>query len=358
MGGVCTLIGTPPNLIVSSFYEDLVGNELSIFATTIPGLFCLAVGVISIILMQKLLPSRKSPDEHLSASASTSFELKVNANSNLPGQTLADIHLKEDMRSSHLIGLVHFDGEVEQITSDTDYDTVFLMGGDTLIFTGDRKEILDIGRKLNMESDIIDREPEKQQGFRTFLSSMIMLGMVLLSAFDVLSLLNCCFIASLLMLITRCCSIKQAKKAINWDVLMVFACSVTLGKAIDSTGLAQILAANTADFCGSNALLALVILCFLGTFLTEFVSNTACGAILAPVAINIATTMGVNPLTFCMGLMISVSSSFATPIGSPTHLMVYVPGGYRFSDFLRIGLPMNFIILAANLFITLLLFPL
>ena len=56
--------------------------------------------------------------------------------------------------------------------------------------------------------------------------------------------------------------------------------------------------------------------------------------------------------------MISVSSSFATPIGSPTHLMVYVPGGYRFTDFLRIGLPMNFIILAANIFITLLLFPL
>lgn len=358
MGGVCTLIGTPPNLIVSSFYEDATDQELSIFVTTVPGLFCLAVGVTAIILMQKFLPSRKSPDEQLSASASASFELKVKANSNLPGQTLADIHLKEQMHGSRLVGLVHYDGEVEQITNDADYDKVFLMGGDTLIFTGDRKEILAIGRNMNMDSDIMDREPEQQQGFRTFLSSMIMLGMVLLSAFDVLPLLKCCFIAALLMLVTRCCNIQQAKKAINWDVIMVFACSVTLGKAIDSTGLAQILADNMANFCGSNALMALFILCFLGTFLTEFVSNTACGAILAPVAINIATTMGVNPLTFCMGLMISVSSSFATPIGSPTHLMVYVPGGYRFSDFLRIGLPMNFIILAANIFITLLLFPL
>lgn len=358
MGGVCTLIGTPPNLIVASFYEDFVGEHLSIFSTTIPGLFCLAVGVTAIILMQKLLPSRKSPDELLSTSASTSFELKINAKSNLPGQTLGDIHIKEQMHNSRLVGLVHFDGEVEQINNDTDNDTIFLMGGDTLIFTGDRKEILAIGKNLNMDCDIMDREPEQQQGFRTFLSSMIMLGMVLLSAFDILSLLKSCFIAALLMLITRCCSIKQAKKAINWDVIMVFACSVTLGKAIDNTGLAQILANSTASFCGSNALLALIILCTLGTFLTEFVSNTACGAILAPVAINIATTMGANPLTFCIGLMISVSSSFATPIGSPTHLMVYVPGGYRFSDFLRIGLPMNFIILAANIFITLLLFPL
>lgn len=358
MGGVCTLIGTPPNLIVSSFYADSTGEQLSIFATTLPGLFCLAVGVTAIILMQKLLPSRKSPDDQLGTSASAAYELKVSATSNLPGQTLADIHLKEQMYAARLIGLVHFDGEVEQITDDTDYDTVFLMGGDTLIFTGNRNEVLAIGRNLHMDCDIMDREPEQQQGFRTLLSSMIMLGMVLLSAFDVLPLLQCCFIASLLMLITRCCSIQQAKKAINWDVIMVFACSVTLGKAIDSTGLAQILASNTADFCGSNALMALIILCFLGTFLTEFVSNTACGAILAPVAINIAMTMGVNPLTFCMGLMISVSSSFATPIGSPTHLMVYVPGGYHFSDFLRIGLPMNFIILAANIFITLLLFPL
>ena len=358
MGGVCTLIGTPPNLIVSSFYADSVGEHLSIFATTIPGLFCLAVGVTAIILMQKLLPSHKSPDEQLGTSASNVYELKVNASSNLVGQTLADIHFKEQMRSSRIVGLVHFDGEVEQITDDTDYDNVYLMGGDTLVMTGNKNEVLALGRNLNMECDMMDREPEQKQGFRTFLSSMIMLGMVLLSAFDVLPLLTCCFIAALLMLITRCCSIQQAKKAINWEVIMVFACSVTLGKAIDSTGLAQMIADNTAGFCGSNALLALVIICFLGTFLTEFVSNTACGAILAPVAINIATTMGVNPLTFCMGLMISVSSSFATPIGSPTHLMVYAPGGYRFSDFLRIGLPMNFIILAANIFITLLMFPL
>ena len=69
-------------------------------------------------------------------------------------------------------------------------------------------------------------------------------------------------------------------------------------------------------------------------------------------------TLGVNPVTFCVALMIAVSSSFATPIGSPTHMMVYGEGGYRFSDFMRIGLVMNLIILAANIFIVTLLFPL
>lgn len=77
-----------------------------------------------------------------------------------------------------------------------------------------------------------------------------------------------------------------------------------------------------------------------------------------PIAVAAATSIGVNPLTFIIALMISVSSSFATPIGSPTHMLVYVPGGYRFTDFMRIGLLMNIIILAANIFITTLLFPL
>lgn len=358
MGGVCTLIGTPPNLVISSFYKDAAGDSLGIFVTTLPGLFCLGVGVLTIIVLQKLLPSRKSPDEELGASSVATTELKVAADSHLLGQTLADIHLAETCSKCQLVGVVHFDGEVEHVTSVASHEDVFLMGGDTLIFTGDKREIVDLGGKLGLECDAIDQDMEEKQGFRTLLSTLIMIGMVMLSAFNVMPLLTCSFVAALLMLITRCCNIKQAKKAINWDVLMVFACSVTLGKAIDSTGLAQMMAGQLTSICGSNAVLALIIVCTIGTFLTEFVSNTACGAIMAPVAINIATAMGVNPLTFCIGLMISVSSSFATPIGSPTHLLVYVPGGYRFSDFLRIGLPMNFIILAANIFITLLLFPL
>ena len=103
---------------------------------------------------------------------------------------------------------------------------------------------------------------------------------------------------------------------------------------------------------------ALAGICFAATFLTEFTSNTATAAIFFPITYQIAVTLGVNPLTFCVALMIAVSSSFATPIGSPTHMMVYGPGGYRFVDFMRIGLPMNFIILAADLFIVPLLFPL
>lgn len=354
MGGVCTLIGTAPNLIISGFYSETSGEVLGIFSTTLPGLFCLLVGVGSIIAMQKLLPVRKSPEEELNTLHTATTELHILPDTPLPGQTLADIHLLEDCKACELIGIVRYDGEVvNRIEPDE-----FLMGGDTLIFTGQREEVLMLGRRYGMTCNKLDEEQPAQSSFRTLYAALIMMGMVLLSALNVLPLLTSCFMAALLMLITRCCDIKQAKKAINWDVLMVFACSITLGKAIDATGLAQLLADHTTDLCGSNALLAFILVCTLGTFLTEFISNTACGAIMAPIAIKIALSLGANPLTFCMGLMISCSSSFATPIGSPTHLMVYVPGGYRFTDFIRIGLPMNFIILAANILICCILFPL
>lgn len=268
MGGICTLIGTPPNLIISGFYADETGHQMGIFEPLLPGLICLVTGVLTVILLQRLLPSREAPKE---------------------------------------------------------------------------------------EKGLSEETPK--QGMKTVLASLIMVGMVFLSAFKILPLLHSCFLAALLMLGTRCCNSSQIKEAMNWDVLMVFACSVTLGKAIEQTGLAQLLADHICLWCGGSAFWALVVMCLAGTFLTEFISNTACGALLAPIALKLSTTLGADPTAFCVALMISCSSSFATPIGSPTHLLVYIPGGYRFTDFLRIGLPMNFIILAANILAVCLLYP-
>lgn len=117
------------------------------------------------------------------------------------------------------------------------------------------------------------------------------------------------------------------------------------------------IAGGLLDVCGTNPYVVLTAICLVATFITEFISNTAAGAIFYPIAMSAAMSIGANPITFCIALMISVSSSFATPIGSPTHMLVYTPGGYKFSDFARVGLPMNFIILAANIIITPLVYP-
>ncbi len=195
-------------------------------------------------------------------------------------------------------------------------------------------------------------------GKQTIVASVVMLAMVLLSAFNVMSLLQAGFLAAGAMLVTRCCTTQQAWQSINWSVIMIFAGSVCLGTAIDRTGIATVLANNILNVCGSNALMALICICLVATFVTEFISNTAAAAIFYPIAYQTAVTLDANPITFCIALMIAVSSSFATPIGSPTHMLVYGEGGYRFFDFARIGLVMNIVILAANIFIVTLVFPL
>lgn len=442
MGGVCTLIGTPPNLIISGFYTGTTGEQLNIFATSLPGLFCLAVGVLAVLALRRLLPERKSPEDAFANISGYTAELLVPTDNGHVGQTIEEAGLM-DIRGGHLIEIVRFDKEIITPVANDE----FILGGDRLVFSGRIDDILNlrdeygfvnathhvfslddvdrnrklvtaslsvesslIGRRLsdtefedsngvvlvavsrmgervngsprdielrfgdtllleypktisksslsNSDITVFDSEEIPDSGMKTFVSSAIMITMVLLSAFNVMPLLHSCFLAAFAMIVTKCLSLKVARDSVNWFILMVFAGSVCLGTAIEKTGLAVKIAEGLMSVCGDNPYIILICICFLGTFLTEFVSNTACAAILYPIAFSSATALGVNPFSFCVALMVAVSSSFATPIGSPTHMLVYGPGGYRFSDFIKIGLPMNFIMLAANIFIVLLLYPL
>lgn len=353
MGGICTLIGTPPNLIISGMYQEQTGTELSIFATTAVGLFCLAVGILSMLAMQKLLPVRQSPDEKMNVSGSA-IELKVPAQSHLVGQSVATLRLPDLNGHVELKGIVSYDGEVNGSVSDND----FLLGGDTLVFMGSRKQILALAKRHGLECSLSDMEIEPNQGKKTLVAGLVMIGMVTLSGIGLMTLLQAAVLAALLMVVFRCCSTEQAFRSIDWQIITIFACSVSLGASIEKTGLAEMVAHSLLSICGTNPLVVLIVLCLVGTFMTEFISNTACGAMFYPIAMSAATATGANPLTFAIALMIAVSSSFATPIGSPTHMLVYIPGGYKFTDFTKIGFWMNLIILAANIFITTLVYPL
>lgn len=444
MGGICTLIGTPPNLIVSGLYMEDTGEALNIFTTTLPGLFCLAVGILSTVALRKLLPERKSPEESFSDTSEYTVELLVPASCPVIGKSVEEAELM-NVRGGHLIEILRFDKEIISPVPADEY----IFGGDRLMFTGCIDEILDLkrthgltnathnvftldeiekGRKLrtasiefgsnligekmsqtgfedengmvlvavarkgeriegspreitlragdtlllecpasykvkstnhpNSHLRFFDSEDIPNIGSKTLVSSLIMLGMILLSTFNIVPLLQSCFIAAFAMLITRCCPVEQAMNSINWNVLMIFAGSICLGTSIEKTGIATELANGILGVCGSNPVVVLTCICLVATFITEFISNTAAAAMFYPIAYQTALSLGVNPLTFCIGLMIATSSSFATPIGSPTHMLVYGMGGYHFTDFFRIGIFMNLIILAANIFIVTLLFPL
>ena len=348
MGGVCTLIGTPPNLIISGLYAEKTGSIMNVLATTIPGLFCLCIGVLSIIAMRKLLPDRKAPESAFEDTADYTVELLVPSDNKYIGETLGYAGLC-DVKGGRLIKMHHFDNVPVPIN-----ENEFIMGGDHLTFAGHIKDILELQKShgLVMGDEVIN------VGTKTLVSSTIMIVMVVLSALNIIPLLQCAFLAAIAMLLCRCCSPNQAMKAINWDILMVFAGSVVLGIAIQKTGIAERLAFGILDICGTNPIVVMTAICLVGTFITEFISNTAAGAMFFPIMYEAAEKLGYEPYPFLIALMISVSSSFATPIGSPTHMLVYGPGGYRFSDFMRIGLLMNLIILAANILIVNLIYPL
>ena len=348
MGGVCTLIGTPPNLIISGLYTDNTGISMNVLATTIPGLFCLFIGVLSIIAMRRLLPDRKAPESDSEDTAEYTVEMLVPSSNKFIGETLGYAGLL-DVKGGRLIKMHHFDNVAVSIDKNE-----FIMGGDHLVFAGNIKDILE----LQNTHGLVKGEEVLNIGPKTLISTLIMIAMVVLSALGVMPLLQCAFIAAAAMLIFHCCTPNQAMKAINWDILMVFAGSVVLGLAIQKTGIAERLAFGILDVCGTNPIVVMTAICFVGTFITEFISNTAAGAMFFPIMYEAAEKLGYEPYPFLIALMISVSSSFATPIGSPTHMLVYGPGGYRFSDFMRIGLLMNLIILAANIFIVNIVYPL
>ena len=442
MGGICTLIGTPPNLLISGFYTKETGIALSIFTPTLVGLFCLVVGVLSVIALSRLLPERVSPEDALQGTSTYTVELMVPSMSSLVGKTIKEAGLHQ-VDGGHLIEIIRLDKEVITAVDDEEY----IFGGDRLIFSGNVEKILELretyqlvnathhvfsldeveqNRKLRMatvgfkssfigrcmsdtafeednnlvlvaiarEGEVVKGSPrevelkagdtllmecplrfdmERQSKYdlmemssdslykpdkRTLYSSLIMIAMVAVSSLGYLTLLQAAFIAAFAMIICRFCTIDQARESIDWRLLMIFAGSISLGTAIQDTGIAEWISQGILVLCDGSPIVALAGICLVGTFITEFTSNTATAAIFFPIAYQTAVNMDVNPLTFCVALMVAVSSSFATPIGSPTHMIVYGPGGYRFTDFARIGIPMNFIIWIANLFITLLLFPL
>lgn len=442
MGGVCTLIGTPPNLIISGLYEEKTGQAMNILATTLPGLFCLAIGVLSVIAMRRLLPERKAPESAFDSAGDYTVELQVPSDNPYIGQTLKEAGLYH-VKGGSLIAMRHFDETPLPISEDEP-----IMGGDHLVYAGQIDELIEmayyhqlvssdhhvysikelddnlvlrtafvtfdsslIGKTIGsstfekdnnvtlaavarrserineaprnvtlkagdtllmvcpknvnvntatLQRDLhfFDSDQVPNIGYGTLISSAIMIAMVVLSALKVLPLLQCAFLAAIGMILFRCCSPDQAMKSINWDILMIFACSAVLGVAIQKTGIAERMATGILDICGTNPIVVMSAICFAGTFITEFISNTAAGAMFFPIMYEAAEKLGYDPYPFLIALMIAVSSSFATPIGSPTHMLVYGPGGYRFSDFLCIGLPMNLIILAANILIVNLIYPL
>ncbi|MBN1296976.1 SLC13 family permease [bacterium] len=185
----------------------------------------------------------------------------------------------------------------------------------------------------------------------------ILAGMVLAASLGWLSMLHASLLAAALMLITGTCSAAAARRSIEWDVLLTIAAALGLGLALEKTGVASALAISLLNLAGGHPWIALAILYTVTGLFTAIITNNATAALVFPVAMNTAERLEVNPMPFIVCIMLAASASFATPIGYQTNLMVYGPGGYRFSDYMRIGLPLTLVVGATCVFLAPLVWP-
>jgi di/tricarboxylate transporter len=167
---------------------------------------------------------------------------------------------------------------------------------------------------------------------------------VLAATLDWLSMLNAAMLGAAAMVLSGCCNLTTARRSIDTQVLLAIAASFALGRALQVTGAAALIAQAVIDLASDNPWLVLACVYLMTSALTEIITNNAVAVLMFPIVMATAQNLEVNHLPFVIAVMMGASASFATPIGYQTNLMVYGPGGYRFGDYLRIGVPLNLVV--------------
>lgn len=216
-----------------------------------------------------------------------------------------------------------------------------LKAGDTLLLETSHSFV---SERLNSRDFFLVRQVEGSTPPRhekTWIAWSIFIGMVVVVAFEWLSMLKASMLAAGLMILTRCYPTYKARKSMDLQVLLVIAASLGIGRALESSGAAATIARTFLSIAGENPWAILAVVYAMTCLLTEVITNNAAAAIMFPFALALAKTLGISFMPFAIAIMFAASASFSTPIGYQTNMMVYGPGGYRFTDFLRIGLPLH-----------------
>jgi len=451
LGGICTIIGTSTNLIVSDLLLSSAGHRLGFFEIGAVGLPCAVVGLVYVLTVGRwLLPDRRPAFSEDEDPRQYTVEMVVEPGSVLDGQTIEQAGLRQ------LPGLYLVEIDRDGQTVPAPGPEQRLYGGDRLVFAGLiesvvdlrkmrglspatdqvfkldapavnrtlieavvsnscpivgqsiregrfrsrynaaviavaregqrlRKKIGDIvlqpGDTLLLEAHpnfvgqqrnsrdffLVSRVPGSQppQHERAPLALAILVGMVMLVTLTPVPMVAAALLAAGLMWLTQCCTGSAARESVDWQVLIVIAAALGVGEAVRQSGLAGVLMGGMLGWIDSllnfiqgpavlAPVLALVGIYLLTNLLTELITNNAAGVLMFELAREAAgpEALDVNLVPFAITIMIAASASFSTPIGYQTNLMVYGPGGYRYTDYVRIGLPLNLLIMAMTVSLT------
>lgn len=234
---------------------------------------------------------------------------------------------------------------------------IVLEPGDTLLLETDEDFLI---RQRNsshffLVSGVENADPVRRD--RAWVALCLLVAMIFVSTIGWLDLLTAAFIAAGWMLALGCCSLSQARQSVDWPLLVVIAAALGLGKAIQMSGLADVAAEQIIGFAGGHPWWVLAAVYFVTMVFTELVTNNAAAVLVFPIAMSAADSLSASKMPFVIAIAIGASAGFATPFGYQTNLMVYGPGGYRFTDYLRAGIPLDLLFMAVTVALTPYVFP-
>jgi di/tricarboxylate transporter len=221
---------------------------------------------------------------------------------------------------------------------------IVLRAGDTLLLVT-RPSFVDQqhnSRDFFLVSLLEDTDPMRHD--KALTATLILLGMVLVAASGLLSMLQAAMLAAGLMIITRCTQGRIARRAVDWQVLVVIGASFGIGNALQTTGAAQVIAEALIGITGDAPHYTLAAVFAVTALFTAVATNNVAAVVMFPIALATAKALEISFMPFAVTIMVAASASFATPIGYQTNLMVYGVGGYRFNDYMRIGIPLTLLI--------------
>ncbi|HCW84752.1 MAG: SLC13 family permease [Planktotalea sp.] len=234
-------------------------------------------------------------------------------------------------------------------------DSVLVRVGDTLLLEGAPEDI----HRLATEMDLVDVSAPSERAYRRShapIALLALVGIVALAGFGLAPIFYLSIIAVALVLIARCIDADEAFSFVDGRLLTLIFAMLAIGAALESSGAVSLIVNAFAPFLTSLPPFLLVWAIYLLTsILTELVSNNAVAVVVTPIAIGLADALGIDARPLVVAVMVAASASFATPIGYQTNMLVYGPGGYKFTDFLKVGIPLNLSIgILASLLIPLL----
>ena len=306
--------------------------------------------------MTELMGLHARKDVHLvdklSSVKTETVEVLIGPGCRMEGNRLGDLRLRRRYGVYVLAAHRHNQNIGRQL------DDLVVRVGDTLLLEGTIEDI----QRLAADMSLLDVNRPRVMAFRRDKAPIALAALALivtLSALDQAPILPLALLAVAGILITHCVDSDEAFSFVDGRLMAMIFAMLAVGEGLDQSGAVGMIVNGVAPWlAGLSPFLLILAVYFIGLVLTEFLSNNAVAVIYTPVAIELAQRLGYDPRPFVVAVMFSATLAFATPVGYQTNMMVYGPGGYRFSDFTKVGLPLNIIVMLVSCALIPLIWPL